>query len=108
MNSIFTKIIKGEIPSSKVYEDDICIAIQDINPQAKTHLLVIPKKEISSISEIDKTDLPIISHLVWVAKDLMSANKIPGYQLKWNVNKEGGQEVFHIHLHVLADFDLLK
>jgi histidine triad (HIT) family protein len=106
MPSLFTKIINGEIPTEKLYEDKVCLVIKDINPQKKTHLLVIPKKEISSISELKKEDLDIVSHLIWIAKNLMQKARIPGYQLHWNVNKEGGQEIMHLHLHILADYPL--
>ena len=109
MTTVFKKIIDGELPAEKLYEDDKCLVIKDINPAADTHWLVIPKKEISSISEMKEEDIPLMGHLVWVAKKITTENNIKGYKLIWNVNKEGGQVVFHIHLHILAgDFTKAK
>ena len=102
MSTIFTKIINNELPSEKIFEGEKCIVIKDINPAASIHWLIIPKKEITSISEMEEKDIPLIGHLVWVAKKVALENKIKGYKLIWNVNKEGGQVVFHIHLHLLA------
>ena len=100
---IFCKIHNGEFPSDKVYEDDQCIVIKDLYPQAPVHLLVIPKKHIATISELEDEDQSLIGHLVLVAKKIAAEQGLPGYKLLWNVNKEGGQMVFHIHLHILGD-----
>ena len=100
---LFCQIINGELESERLYEDEKCIVIKDKFPSAPFHVLVLPKKHIDSISTIEETDLELISHLVWVAKQTAEKNKLPGYKLLWNVNKEGGQVIFHIHLHVMGD-----
>lgn len=99
---IFCKILTGELPSEKLYEDEQCVVIKDKYPSAPTHWLVLPKKHIRSIADMEESDSPLIGHLVWVAKRIAQEKGIKGYKLVWNVNKEGGQVVFHIHLHILA------
>ena len=104
MTSIFTKIIAREIPSDIVYEDDKIIVIRDIIPKAKTHLLIVPKKEIHTINDLEEEDRELLSELFFVAKKI--ANNLwisEWYQLHFNVWKRGGQEVMHIHLHLLSD-----
>lgn len=104
MSSIFSKIIAREIPSDIVYEDDEIIAIHDINPQAKTHILIIPKKEIETINDISLEDTQLIWNMFHVAKKIAYDTWISqGYQLKFNVWEKGGQEVFHIHLHLTSN-----
>lgn len=104
MESIFTKIIQREIPAEIVFESDMIIVIKDIYPKAKTHLLIIPKKEIATMNDIKSEDTSLIAEMFFVARDL--AKKIwisEGYQLHFNVWKKGWQEVMHIHLHLLSD-----
>ena len=104
MASIFTKIINREIPSDIVFENDTIIAIKDINPQAKTHLLIIPKKEIPTINDIEKEDTQLIADLFFVAKQLASELSISEwYKLHFNVGEKWWQEVMHIHLHLLSN-----
>ncbi|NUJ97553.1 HIT domain-containing protein [Candidatus Gracilibacteria bacterium] len=104
MKSIFTRIIEREIPSDIVYEQDNIIVIKDIAPKAKTHLLIIPKKEIPSINEIQKEDSDLIAELFFVAKKMAyDLNIQQGYQLKFHVGALGGQEVMHLHLHLLSN-----
>ncbi len=104
MTSIFTKIIKREIASDIVYEDEDIIVIHDINPQAKTHLLIIPKKEIPTINDIKSSDTLLIWNMFQVAKKIAKEKGISeGYQLRFNVWKKGWQEVFHIHLHLTSN-----
>lgn len=104
MSSIFTKIIQREIPSDIVFENDSIIVIRDIAPQAKTHLLIIPKKEIPTINDIDETDTILIWEMFQVAKNLAKDLWIDQwYKLHFNVGEKGWQEVFHIHLHLLSD-----
>ncbi len=104
MTSIFTKIINREIPSNIVYEQDDIIVIKDINPKAKIHLLIIPKKEIETIDDLEQNDMAIISEMFFVAKkiaiDLWIKNS---YQLHFNVWKEWWQEVMHIHMHLTSN-----
>jgi len=104
MASIFTKIIQGEIPADIVYEQDNIIVIRDINPAAKTHLLIIPKKEIPTLNDITDDDKILMSEMFFIAKKVAKDLWIEQwYKLKLNVWEKWGQEVFHIHLHLLSD-----
>lgn len=102
LDCLFCKIIAGEIPSKKVYEDHLALAFHDIHPKANTHILIIPKKHISTHSEMTEDDAPIMGHLMLVAKKIAEENGLLGYKLLMNVNREGGQVVFHVHLHLLS------
>lgn len=101
---LFCKIIKKEIPSEFLYEDDNCVVFKDINPQAPVHLLLVPRKHIRSINDITKEDDSILSGLFYVAKQMAKEQGIneSGYKLFFNVEKGGGQEIFHIHLHLIG------
>lgn len=103
-NSIFTKIIKREIPADIVFENEEIIAIKDINPQAPVHILIIPKKEIPTINDLTLDDLPLIGKLVDAARQIAKEKGIEkdGYRLVFNVNEGAGQTVFHIHLHLIG------
>ena len=103
-NCIFCKIIKGEIPSSKVYEDEEIIAFKDINPAAPIHILVIPKKHITSLAEMKDGDEIIISKIYKVINEIAEKQgvKEKGYRVIVNCGKDGGQEVGHLHFHLLA------
>ena len=102
--TIFSKIISWEIPSDKLYEDDMLIVIKDINPKAKTHLLIIPKKEIKTINDLEEEDGKLISHMFFVAKDIASKLGVSEwYKLNFNVWEKWWQEVMHIHLHLLSN-----
>ncbi len=104
MDSLFTKIIKREIPSDIFYEDDNIIVIKDIYPKAKTHLLIIPKKEIPTINDIQETDKELIANMFFVAKKIAKDLKISHwYKLGFNVWEKWWQEIMHIHLHLLSD-----
>ncbi len=103
-DSIFTKIYQGEIPSEILFQDDIAFVIKDINPKAKTHLLIIPIKPIHSIMGMDEGDEEIVGHLFKIAKEMGQKLELPGYKLQINVGAHGGQEVFHLHIHLLANF----
>ncbi len=102
--SIFTKIINREIPADIIYEQNDTIVIRDINPKAKTHLLIIPKKEIPTVNDLKQEDSKLISEMFFVAqkvaKDLAVAE---GYKLEFHVWKKWWQEVMHIHMHLLSD-----
>ncbi len=104
MSTILKKIIDKEIPADIVYEDDEFLAFKDINPQAKVHVLVIPKKEIKSLNDVSEEDILLLGKLQLViskiAKDLGIADE--GYRVISNINKNGGQEVYHIHYHILG------
>lgn len=104
METIFSKIINREIPSEIIYEQDDIIVIKDINPQAKIHLLIIPKKVIPTINDLEESDRHLISEMFMVAKKVAKDLWISeGYKLQFNVWEKWGQEVFHIHLHLLSD-----
>lgn len=96
--------------AEKVHEDDQTIAFKDINPQAPVHLLVIPKRHISTVNDIQGEDLALIGYMVQVARDLAKQNNISesGYRLIMNCNSEGGQTVFHMHLHLLGGRQLTR
>jgi len=102
--TIFSKIIKGEIKTDFLYEDEICIVINDKYPKANTHLLIIPKKEIVSIMDMEEGDEQIVGHLFNVAKKVAKEKNLKGYKLQINVGKEGGQEIFHLHIHLTSKF----
>ena len=101
---IFCKIVKGEIPSKKVYEDDKVIAFNDISPEAPVHFLVIPKEHIESVNYINEKNADIISHIFVVINKLVNELGIAesGYRIVNNTGEEGGQTVKHMHFHVLG------
>mgnify|MGYP001853139445 FL=1 len=101
---LFCKIIKGEIPSNKVYEDDEFLAFYDINPAAPIHILVIPKKHIDSLAKIEKEDEVLIGKIYGIINKIAEEKgfKEEGYRVIVNCGENGGQEVMHLHFHVLA------
>ena len=101
---LFCKIIKGEIPSNKVYEDDEILAFNDINPAAPIHILVIPKKHITSLAHMKKEDEAIVGKIYGVVNKIaeMQGFKENGYRVIVNCGRDAGQEVMHLHFHVLA------
>jgi len=103
-NCLFCKILDGEIPADLVYESETAVAFRDINPQAPTHVLVIPRKHISTINHIDRDDEAIIGSLYTAAREIAAEEGIAdaGYRAVMNCNEGAGQTVFHIHLHVLG------
>jgi histidine triad (HIT) family protein len=103
-NCIFCKIIKGEIPSSKVYEDDEILAFNDINPAAPIHILVIPKKHIKSLADMEDGDEILVGKIYKVINEIAEKQgfKQNGYRVIVNCGKDGGQEVGHLHFHILA------
>lgn len=104
VDCIFCKIINGEIPSSKVYEDELVYAFEDINPSAPVHVLIVPKEHIASLEEMNEGHTSLIGHLHLVASKIAKERKIDesGYRLLTNVGKDGGQSVFHLHYHLLG------
>lgn len=101
---VFCKIIKGKIPSEKVYEDDKVIAFKDIQPAAPIHVLVIPKKHIEKLIDVTEEDRHLISHIYQVINKIAKDMKIEddGFRVIVNCGKDAGQEVMHLHFHVLA------
>ena len=108
MDCLFCKIIAGEIPSSKVYEDDLVYAFNDISPAAPTHVLIIPKKHISSANELNEENAAIVSHIFLVAAKIAGQLGIAenGYRIVNNCGKDGGQTVGHLHFHLLGGRNL--
>ena len=104
MPTIFSKIINGDIPADIVYRDDQVIAFNDIHPVAPTHILIVPIKEIPTTNDIAGEDEALVGHLFTVAAKLAAREGIAedGYRLIVNCNKDGGQEVFHLHLHLMG------
>jgi histidine triad (HIT) family protein len=101
--TIFKRIIDREIPADIVYEDDHCLAFRDIKPQAPTHVLVIPKKEIPSISQATAEDQTLLGHLCDVVRRLADQLELTdGYRIVVNSGEDGGQEVPHLHFHLLG------
>ena len=102
-DSLFTRIINRQIPAEIVYEDELCIAIKDINPQAPVHLLLIPKKPLDMLSSATSEDQALLGHMLLAAGKIARELKIDGaFRLVINNGKEGGQAVFHLHMHIMA------
>jgi histidine triad (HIT) family protein len=101
---IFCKIIAGEIPAAKIYEDDRAVVFRDINPQAPTHALVIPRAHVASLNEATEDDEALLGHLLVVAARVAreEGHADGGYRAVVNTNADAGQTVFHIHVHVLG------
>lgn len=103
MDCLFCNIVKGQIPSEKVYEDNDVYAFKDVNPEAPVHILIIPKRHIKSVDELEETDKELVGHIFLVAKKLAKENKLEnGYRLVSNIGEEGGQSVEHLHFHLLG------
>ncbi len=102
MSCIFCKIINGEIPSNKVYEDDKIIAIHDLSPQAPTHVLVIPKQHIACADEIDDTNCDVVGHIFSKIPVIAKELKLDGYRIINNCKEIAGQTVMHLHFHLLG------
>ena len=101
--TIFAKIIDREIPADIVHEDDQCLAFRDVSPQAPTHILIIPKEPLDRIENMTEAHAPVLGHMVFVATQLAKKEGLDkGYRLVMNNGEEGGQSVFHIHLHLLG------
>ena len=100
---LFCKILASEIPASRVYEDEVCIAFPDINPQAPAHLIIIPKEHIASLARALAEHKPVLGHLMATAADLARTQKLDkGYRVVINTGDDGGQTVHHLHLHLLG------
>jgi histidine triad (HIT) family protein len=100
---LFCKIISGTIPANRVYEDELCIAFPDINPQAPKHLLIIPKQHIASTAKTVAGDTALMGHLMAAAVEIARGEKLDGgYRIVVNTGADGGQTVNHLHLHLLG------
>ncbi|MDF7667510.1 purine nucleoside phosphoramidase [Orbaceae bacterium ESL0727] len=108
--TIFSKIIRHEIPSDIVFQDETVTAFRDISPQAPTHILIIPNKLIPTLNQVTPEDEAVLGHMVTVAAKIAKQEGIAesGYRLIMNCNKDAGQDVFHIHMHLLGGKNLGK
>jgi len=100
--TIFSKIINREIPATIVYEDELTLAFKDINPKAPVHILIIPKKPIPTLADVEEDDLHLVTHIHKVAQNLAKELDLAGWRMLVNVGEKGGQEVFHLHYHLLG------
>jgi histidine triad (HIT) family protein len=103
-NCLFCKIVSGEIPSSKVFEDEVCVAFDDITPQAPTHVLIVPRMHVDSLDKAGDDQVQILGHLLLTAAEIARERRISsnGYRIVINTNADGGQTVFHLHVHLLG------
>lgn len=101
---IFCKIVAGEIPSTRVFEDGLCIAFTDLNPQAPTHLLIVPREHFDSLDKAEVNHKATLGHLLLTAANIARETGFAdaGYRVVINTNADGGQTVFHLHVHLLA------
>jgi histidine triad (HIT) family protein len=102
-NCVFCNIVNGELPSDKVYEDDLVVGFWDANPAAAIHILIVPRKHIPTLNDVEPED-HILSHVGQVAKKIAEDFGVAqaGYRLVFNVNRGGGQVIFHLHAHLIA------
>ena len=103
-NCLFCKIVAGDIPSDQVYQDDVCIAFNDISPQAPTHILIVPREHLDSLDPAPGRDKQNLGHLLLAAAEIAREKGFAenGYRVVINTNSDGGQTVFHLHVHLLA------
>lgn len=101
---LFCRIVSGDLDADIVHRDERCVAFDDVNPQAPTHVLVVPRRHVSTLNDLGGDDESLIGHLVTVARDIAQerGHAGAGYRVVMNCNSAGGQSVFHIHLHLLA------
>ena len=103
MSCLFCKIVEGSIPSTPVYQDELCYAFADINPQAPVHVLVVPRKHVVSMAECNQDDRALLGHLLWAAAEIARAKGLgKGYRAVLNTSSDGGQTVDHLHVHLLG------
>ena len=103
---LFCKIAEGQIPSNKVYEDEVCFAFHDIDPQAPTHFLVIPKAHIGSVAEVTEDNADVVAHIFAVISKVTKELGRDSYRVVSNIGEQAGQSVPHLHFHVLSGRDM--
>lgn len=103
---LFCKIVAGEIPSNKLYEDDLCYAFYDIDPQAPTHFLVVPKDHIPSVAGVNENNQATVGHIFTVIAKLAKEMGLDSFRVVSNIGEQAGQSVFHLHFHVLGGRDM--
>ena len=106
MDCLFCKIAAGEIPSTKVYEDETILAFRDIAPMAPTHILVIPKTHIDSVAELTAENSAVVAHIFEVIAKITKEQGLESYRVVSNIGESAGQSVFHLHFHVLGGRDM--
>ena len=101
---LFCKIVAGDIPSGRVFEDELCYAFNDISPQAPTHILIVPRQHIDSLDKADAAESSLLGHLLLISAEIARDKGFAedGYRVVVNTNADGGQTVFHLHVHLLA------
>lgn len=99
---LFCKIVAGDLPADKVYEDDHILAFRDIAPKAKTHILVIPKRHITNLSTVEASEWPVVTHALQQLTPIAQSEGLEGFRVITNNGADGGQEVFHMHWHLLG------
>lgn len=104
---IFCKIVAGQIPANKIFEDDEVIAFHDIHPIAKVHFLIVPKSHVVSLAECEQQHQALLGKMLLLAPKLAAQQGLKGFRTMINTGKEGGQEVFHLHIHVFGGGDTL-
>ena len=103
MSCLFCKIVDGSIPSTAVYQDELCYAFADIHPQAPVHVLVAPREHIVSLDDADEGDRALLGHLLWAAAQIAKVKGLSnGYRVVVNTGEDGGQTVEHLHVHLLG------
>jgi histidine triad (HIT) family protein len=104
MPTLFERIIAGELPATFIHRDDQVVAFRDIHPRAPTHVLIVPVKPIPTLNDVTAADVPLLGHMLRVATELARREGIAddGYRVIINCNRHGGQEVYHLHLHLLG------
>ena len=103
---LFCKIAKGDIPSNRVYEDEVCLAFHDIDPKAPTHFLVIPKMHIESVAAVNEENNAVVAHIFAVISKVTKQLGVESYRVVSNIGEQAGQSVFHLHFHVLGGRDM--
>lgn len=99
---LFCKIVAGDLPAERLYEDDDLLAFKDISPQAPFHGLIIPKRHFATLNDLEPDDAALAGKMFLTAKSLAAEHGLPGYRVVVNTNQEGGQVVYHVHMHVLG------
>lgn len=101
--TLFARIISKELPAEFVYEDDKCVVIKDINPRARVHLLIIPKKPIPTLFDLKPEDKDLMGHMMLLLPQIAQSQNLDGFKTQIHTGESGGQEVFHVHIHLLGN-----
>jgi histidine triad (HIT) family protein len=99
---VFCRIVAGELDGDRLYEDETVLVFRDLYPKAPVHALVIPKRHVATLNDFEDGDAELLGRLMLVARQIAAEHELPGYRVVMNVNEQGGQVVFHAHLHILG------